>query len=291
MTVRIGPDIGRLGVWLSSTQLGQLEPGELGEIAAGLEGAGYRAVWVGSIRGDLPPAESVLAATDKLAFASGIVNVWSEPAEQAIAAYHRVDTAYPGRILLGVGAGHRERNATQGYQRPYAKVVDYLDALAAAPDPVPAENTVLAALGPKVLKLAGERTAGAHPYLVTPEHTRQAREVLGAGPLLAPEQKVVLEADPSRARTLARAGIARYLELTNYLANLRRLGFTDADFADGGSDRLVDALVPWGDVSVVAARVEEHYAAGADHVCLQVLTDERRPRQEHWRVLGEALAG
>lgn len=284
-------DIGRLGVWLNSRPPNRLEPGQLGELAAGLEQAGYRAVWVGSTPGDLPQAEPVLAATDKLAFASGIVNVWSEPVEQTIASYHRVNTAYPNRILLGVGVGHREANATQGYQRPYAKVVEYLDALAGAPDPVPAENTALAALGPKMLELAAQRTAGAHPYLTTPEHTRQARELMGAGPLLAPEQKVVLETDPAKARGIGRAVLSIYFSLTNYLTSLRRLGFTDEDFADGGSDRLVDALLPWGDAETVAARVNEHYAAGADHVCLQLLTEQGLPSLEQWRVLGEALAG
>jgi probable F420-dependent oxidoreductase len=190
------------------------------------------------------------------------------------ASYHRITARHPGRFLLGLGIGHPE--ATQEYQQPYAKLVSYLDELDELK--VPAAGRVLAALGPKVLRLAAERAAGAHPYLVTPEHTRWARQILGDGPLLAPEQKVVLETDPERARSIGRPRVRNpYLGLTNYLSNLRRLGWTDADFADGGSDALIDALVVHGDAAAIARGGTAHLDAGADHVAVQVLNPDPRP--------------
>jgi probable F420-dependent oxidoreductase len=213
--------------------------------------------------------------------------MWTTPAEEAAASYHRIEAAHPGRFLLGVGIGHPE--ATSDYRRPYATIVEYLDRLDA--EKVPVDGRVLAALGPKVLKLAAERTAGAHPYLTTPEHTREAREIVGEGVLLAPEHKVVLDTDPERARAIGRPVVAKpYLGLRNYTSNLLRLGWTEEDLADGGSDRLVDALVVWGDEATIAARIQEHRDAGADHVCIQVLTDDPRAfPAEHWRALAPAL--
>ena len=178
--------------------------------------------------------------------------MWSAPAVEVAASHHRIAAAHPGRFLLGVGIGHPE--ATQEYRSPYDTIVDYLDVLDA--EGVPVEDRVLAALGPKVLALAAERTAGAHPYLTTPDHTRQAREILGDGPLLAPEQKVVLDTDPVAARALGRPAVDRpYLHLRNYTSNLKRLGWTDADLAGGGSDALIDALAVHGDAATVAAGV------------------------------------
>jgi probable F420-dependent oxidoreductase len=284
-------ELGRTGVWASRRLLGDLGSAQVRDISATLEQAGYGALWVGTADADLATAQDVLADTTSLAYATGIVNVWTEPLDRVVAAYHRVDDAHPGRVLLGVGAGHRE--ATQEYQKPYEKLVEYLDALAAAPRPVPVEGTALAALGPKVLALAADRTAGAHPYLVTPEHTATAREIMGPDALLAPEHKVVLSTDPTEARTIGRATVQFYLRLTNYVANLRRLGFTDDDFADGGSDRLVDAVVAWGDPETVATKVRAHLDAGANHVCVQVLTTgdgEAFPIAE-LRTLGDALNG
>lgn len=283
-------DVGRIGIWTFSG-LWPDDPGATGEAAAELEELGYRAVWLGAAAGKLELPARLLAATRRLAVATGIVNVWLEPADVVIPAYRRVAADHPGRFLLGLGAGHATNVEPTGqrYERPYRKLVDYLDELDAATPPVPEDDRALAALGPRVLALAGGRTAGAHPYLTTPEHTRRAREVLGPGPLLAPEQKVVLQTDAGRAREVARSGASRYLRLPNYANNLRRLGFTDDDLASGGSDRLVDAIVAWGSADAIAERVRAHHDAGADHVCVQVLADPRSLGRDEWRELAPAL--
>jgi probable F420-dependent oxidoreductase len=258
-------ELGRYGIW---QRAGQLDA----ELAGVIESLGFGTIWIGgSPPGDLALAESLLDATDHIVIATGIVNMWSTPADEVAASYHRLEAKHPGRFLLGVGVGHPE--ATSDYTRPYATVVEYLDALDAAD--VPVDRRVLAALGPKVLELAAERTAGAHPYLVPPEHTRQAREILGDGVLLAPENKVVLDRDPATARRIGRPAVQKpYLGLRNYVNNLKRLGWTDADIADGGSDALIDALVAHGEPNAVAARLNEHLDAGADHVCAQILTTD-----------------
>ncbi|WP_067468182.1 LLM class F420-dependent oxidoreductase [Actinomadura macra] len=256
-------DVGRFGIW---RRWQDMTP----ELAKGVEDLGYGTIWIGSSPGgDLEIADRLLAATDRIVIATGIVNMWATPAEQAAAAYHRLNAEYGGRFLLGAGIGHPE--ATQRYRSPYETIVDYLDRLDA--EGVPASGRVLAALGPKVLKLAAQRTRGAHPYLTTPEHTRQARSELGTRPLLAPEQKVVLDTDPARARAAGRALVAGiYLGLANYTSNLRRLGWSDNDFTDGGSDALIDALVAHGDPETVAAKLTAHIDAGADHVAVQLLS-------------------
>ena len=236
-----------------------------------MEKLGYGAIWIGgSPSGDLKIVDQLLGATDHIAVATGIVNMWQDDAATVAASYHRIEQRFPGRFLLGVGIGHPE--ATQEYIKPYDKMVAYLDELDAAG--VPVAGRALAALGPKVLRLAADRTAGAHPYLTTPAHTREARELMGAGPLLAPEQKVVLDTDTARARALGREKVASpYLKLSNYVSNLRRLGWSDEDLANGGSDALVDALVAHGDAETAAAGLTAHLDAGADHVCVQVLGD------------------
>ncbi len=261
-------ELGRIGIWRHPSGLTP-------EVVAEVEALGYGAIWVGgSPGGDLRVVENLLDATDRIAVATGIVNVWKDSAPTIGADYHRITARYPDRFLLGLGIGHPE--ATPEYHQPYAKLVSYLDELDDLK--VPVGGRVLAALGPRVLKLAADRTAGAHPYLVTPEHTRQARLILGEGPLLAPEQKVVLETDPERARAVARPRVqSPYLGMTNYLSNLRRLGWTDADFAGGGSDALIDALVVYGDAEALARGVTAHLDAGADHVAVQVLGSDPRP--------------
>jgi probable F420-dependent oxidoreductase len=260
-------ELGRIGIWRHPSGLTP-------DLVAEVEALGYGTIWIGgSPDGDLAVVENILDATDHIAVATGILNVWKDDATPVAASYHRITAKHPGRFLLGLGIGHPE--ATQEYQQPYAKLVSYLDELDELK--VPAEGRVLAALGPKVLRLAAERSAGAHPYLVTPEHTRWAREILGDGPLLAPEQKVVLETDPERARAIGRPRVQQpYFGLTNYLNNLRRLGWTDADFADGGSDALIDALALHGDAEAVARGITAHLEAGADHVAIQVLNPDPR---------------
>jgi probable F420-dependent oxidoreductase len=261
-------ELGKVGIWRHASGLTP-------EVVAEAEALGYGAIWVGgSPPGDLGVVEHLLDTTDHIAVVTGIVNVWQDDAATVGASYHRITARHPGRFLLGLGIGHPE--ATQQYQQPYARLVSYLDQLDDLK--VPAGGRALAALGPKVLRLAAERTAGAHPYLVTPEYTRQARQDLGDRPLLAPEQKVVLETDPVRARAIARPRVQNpYLSLTNYLSNLRRLGWTDADFADGGSDALIDALAVHGDARAIARGVTAHLDAGADHVAVQVLNPDPLP--------------
>jgi len=254
------PNLGRFGVWTS----GAPKPDQAVEI----EKLGYGAVWIGgSPAGDLKYVEPILEATEKLQVATGIINVWTAKAEEVAEAYHRVEEAYPGRFLLGVGIGHPEH--TEEYRKPYDVLVEYLDALDVAK--VPTSRRVIAALGPKVLKLSAARSAGAHPYLTTPEHTGQARNIVGNTVYLAPEHKVVLTTDAEEARKIGRDTVDFYLNLSNYLNNWKRLGFTDDDIAKPGSDKLIDAVVAHGTPEAVAARLNEHLAAGADTVTIQVL--------------------
>jgi probable F420-dependent oxidoreductase len=256
-------DLGTYGLWRGGAVLDA-------DFARAAERLGYGTVWIGgSPAGDLRQAEELLAATERIVVATGIVNMWATPAEEVAPSYHRLAERFPGRFLLGVGIGHPE--ATREYRSPLETMVDYLDVLDR--EGVPKEGRVLAALGPKALALAAERSLGTHPYLVPPQHTAAAREAVGPGVLVAPEQKVVLDTDPVAARAVGRPVVDQpYLHLVNYLSNLRRFGWTDADFADGGSDELIDALVVHGDAAAVAAGLRAHVDAGADHVCAQVLT-------------------
>ena len=282
-------DVGRIGVWCSS-RTWPADPAAAAEPAAELEELGYQALWLGMSAGNLTLPEALLAATSRMAVATGIVSVWDAPPAVVAAGYQRISDAHPGRFLLGLGASHAHVVERGGgtYVRPYTRVAEFLDGLDAASPPVPAGGRALAALGPRMLALAGSRSGGAHPYLVTPEHTRRARKALGAGPLLAPEQMAVLETDPGRAREIARGALHIYLQAPNYVANLHRLGFTGDDIG-GASDRLVDALVAWGDEEAVARRVAEHHEAGADHVCVQVLTGGPALPRAQWRALAAAL--
>lgn len=253
---------GRAGIWLRHSTAGP-------ELAAALEQLGYVSLWLGAS----PPAElemvdPLLDATETLRVGTSIVNIWSAPPQVVAASFHRLEARHPGRFVLGIGAGHRENEA--GYQKPYDALVDYLDALDQAG--VPKGRRALAALGPRVLNLAAARAAGALPYLVTPAHTAFARERLGSDALLVAEQKVVVDADVERARTLGRARVGPYLQLSNYVANLRRIGFDEADVTFPGSDRLVDALAVHGEPDTVADGLRAHLSAGADEVAIQVLS-------------------
>jgi probable F420-dependent oxidoreductase len=258
--VSLKPGLGRFGVWT----FGAVKP----EQAAEIENLGYGAVWIGgSPAGDLNYVEPILERTQTLQVATGIVNVWTASAKQVAEAYHRIEDAYPGRFLLGIGIGHPEH--TEEYRKPYDVLVEYLDVL--DEECVPTSRRVVAALGPKVLKLSAQRSAGAHPYLTTPEHTAQAREVIGNSVFLAPEHKVVLTADAEAARKIGRETVDFYLNLSNYLNSWKRLGFTDEDIAKPGSDKLIDAVVAHGTADDIAKRLREHLEAGADHVTIQVL--------------------
>jgi probable F420-dependent oxidoreductase len=283
-------DLGRIGIWSPELRRGELAVA--GPAAAELEALGYGALWFpgGSGGAVLERAGALLEATERVVVATGILNVWMHEPADAAADHARLTGAHPGRFLLGIGIGHAPQLEPGKWKKPLATMRAYLDGLDAADPPVPAGERALAALGPKMLALAAERSLGTHPYLVTPEHTRIARELLGEGPLVAPEQAVALEEDPGRARALGRAHLERYLPLPNYTNNWLRLGYTEDDLRDGGSDRLVDGLVAWGDEAAIAARVGEHLEAGADHVCLQVLggTNEDPPL-EGWRALAPAL--
>ncbi len=244
------------------------------EMAREAESLGFGAIWAGaSPSGDLVDVEALLDATDRIPVVTGIVNVWREPADVVAASYHRIDGRYPDRFMLGVGIGHPE--AIAEFQSPMAKIDDYLTLLDQAG--VPRDRLLLAALGPRALRVAAERTAGAHPYLTTPDHTSYAREVMGSGPLLAPEHKVTLDTDPEEARATGRKVIAYYLDRINYRNNLMRSGWTAEDLADGGSDALLDALVLHGTPQQVEVGLRAHVEAGADHVGVQVLGEDPMP--------------
>ncbi|MEU2006242.1 LLM class F420-dependent oxidoreductase [Rhodococcus sp. NPDC019627] len=257
------PQLGQFGVWRHA---GGLQP----EVGVAIEKAGYGAIWIGgSPPADLEVAERLLDATSTITVATGITNIWTAPAEEVAESFHRLEKRHAGRFLLGIGVGHPEQPGLN-YSKPYSSLVSYLDVLDEAG--VPADRRVLAALGPKVLELSAARSAGAHPYLTTPQHTREARELLGTGPILAPEQKVVLDTDTARARPIGRAAVDNpYLHLRNYVSNLERLGYTQEQIAGGGSDDLIDALVAHGETEYIAGRLREHLDAGADHVAIQVL--------------------
>jgi probable F420-dependent oxidoreductase len=291
--------LGSVGVW--SGQFDFSPASVVREAVAELDELGYPALWTGEVKGRelLVTVTSALAATSRLTVATGIAQILARNALTMAAGQLALAEAYPGRFLLGLGVSHASLMEIRGvpYTKPLGQMRAYLaemdrfaDEQYRAVKPAQAPPRVLAALGPKMLELARDAADGAHTYFVPPDHTAAARAVLGPGKLLAPEQAFVLDTNPETARELARRHTGSYLRLPNYTNNLRRYGFTDDDLAGAGSDRLVDTIVPWGDADVLVNRVKEHLAAGADHVCVQVLDPDRRglPRRQ-WRELAPAL--
>jgi len=281
------------GIWSSHLRYGDAEP--IAEAAAELDELGYDAIWIPDVGGDvLGSVEILLRAAPRIVVATGILNIWMH--DPSDVARHRASwsDAWQQRFLLGLGVSHQPLIDHQNpgrYDKPLSKMVEFLDALDGAQVPYPADARVLAALRPKMLGLARDRAAGAHPYFVPAEHVAKAREILGPDPMIAVELAVVLDSDPSRARETARRHTAVYVTLPNYTNNLRAFGFGDDDFAERGSDRLVDAIVAWGSVDAIAKRVSAMRDAGADHVCVQVIrADDEVPRAD-WRELAPALTG
>ena len=286
-----------IGIW--TAQLDYQPAAKAREAAAELEQLGFGAIWFPESTGReaLTNAALLLSATSRIVIATGIANIYARDPVTVAGGQQTLAEAYPKRFLLGLGVSHIplvERVRGHSYGKPVASMRAYLDGMDRAPyravPPSVSPVRVLAALGPQMLRLAAERAGGAHPYFVPPEHTARAREILGSDRLLAVEQAVVLETDAAKAREIARAHTFRYLALPNYVNNLRRLGFGDADVVDSGSDRLVDAIVAWGDMTAVINRVRAHQSAGADHVCIQVLPqDPQALPMPQWREVATAL--
>ena len=264
------------------------------DAAALIERLGFQTAWMpGGEEGLEPHLRALLGATSRLRLGLGIVNIWAHAPERIAQLAHAIATDFRDRLLVGIGVGHAplvDRESPGRYKRPLESTARYLDALDGAAHPIPSRDRVLAAFSTKMMELARDRTRGAVPYLVTPGHTRWSRRVLGNGPLLAVEQHVILETDAKVARRIGREYVATYLGLPNYLNNFRRMGFSDADLQNGGSDRLIDDLMAWGKVDAAVARADEHFKAGADHVALQVLTPGKSgfPTQG-WRILADAF--
>jgi len=292
-------DPGRIGIW--TVALDGVPSSLAKEHVAELDVLGYGAVWIPEAVGRevLTASALLLSASDRIVVATGIANIWARDPMAMAGGLKTLTEAFPGRFLLGMGVSHQvavEFLRGQTYDKPLTRMRAYLDAMDSAlfmaAEPTQPAQRMLAALGPRMLELAAERTAGAHTYFVPVEHTVTARAALGDGELLCVEQAVVVETDPTTARAIGRRHMAMYLGLPNYTNNLKRFGWTDDDIADGGSDALVDAIVAWGDLDTVVARVQAQHEAGADHVCLQVFVDdEQAVPMEMWRELAPALIG
>ena len=291
-------NLGKVGIWYGG--IDALPTPEAQRAAQVVEELGFGSLWVAEAVGRDPFVSSalLLAATKTLSVATGINNIYARDPMTMVAGQKTLAEAFPDRFLLGLGVSHGHLVAgvrKHDYSKPYSYMVEYLDrmdkALFMAKGPEHDPGRVLAALGPKMLQLSASRANGSHPYFTTPEHTEMARKEMGADSMLAPEQMVVVETDPTEARRIARAGMKIYLGLPNYFNNLARIGFTEDDWTNGGSDRLVDAIVAWGTPEQIAARVKQHHDAGADHVCVQVLQDGMAMPEKQWRALAPALLG
>ncbi|TKK91524.1 TIGR03620 family F420-dependent LLM class oxidoreductase [Herbidospora galbida] len=278
--------LSRTGIW--SIELRTADPHEITDAAAELDELGWGALWIPGLGGGdvIGDAERLLRATRDATVAIGVASIWRHRAADLAAGHTRLQAAYGRRHLLGLGVS--DPAAAHDAGRPYRPLADmaaYLDRLEQEPTPVPPGERVMAALGPRMTELAGRRTAGVHPFMVTPEYSAEARERLGDGPVIAPYQAVVLERDPGRARAAARDFLAVFLGMDHYARSLRRQGFTESDLAHGGSDRLIDGVVAWGDVDAIGARVRAHHEAGADHVCLHVVGADSATPLPQWREL------
>ena len=274
--------LGEFGIWTTYGAIGEPNAAEAAQL---VESLGYGTFWLGGSP-RLPSVRPLLASTEHLIVATGVVNVWQYDPGTLAGEYAQLDRDHPGRVVLGIGVGHPER--TGEYARPLATMSDFFDGLDGAPAPVAREARCAAALGPLMLDLCARRSLGTLTYFTPVEHTRFARERLGAGALVATELACVLDADPERERTTARGYAEAYLRMRNYTTNLRRFGFGDADVAGAGSDRLIDTVVPHGTAAEIAAVARAHLAAGADHVCLQPVGVSGVPRAE-WSALAAAL--
>jgi probable F420-dependent oxidoreductase len=286
-------DFSKVGIWSADLRFG--DRGEAAEAAAELEELGYGALWFPDGGGPVfDAARNLLAATRETVVATGILNLWMHEPAEVIDGYASLNGDFPDRFLMGIGVSHApaidQMREPGTYRKPLAAMKAFLDELDSGTPPVPPERRVLAALGPKMLDLAAERTGGVHPYLVTPEHTRIAREAVGGDRLVFPEQTVVLCSTREEARSSAEGWLRDYLSLPNYANSMLRLGFTQED-VDTVSDRLFDAIIAWGDEEANKARVDEHIAAGADQVCVQVVTGKQELPREQWRRLAPALIG
>jgi probable F420-dependent oxidoreductase len=282
-----------IGVW--SPQLRYGDAGRIAESARELDELGYRAIWIPDVGGDvMGSVEILLRAAPRIGVATGILNTWMQDPAEVAGRRSMWSPEWQHRVTLGLGVSHAplvDHGHPGRYTKPYTKMVEFLDALDSAAIPVPIDARVLGALGPRMLGLARDRSAGAHPYFVPADHVVHARGILGTDATIAVELAVVLDSNPSSARATARRHTAIYTTLPNYTNNLRNFGFGDDDFADAGSDRLVDAIVAWGDDSAIVRRVEEMGAAGADHVCIQVIRSDDAMPSADWRHLAPALVG
>jgi probable F420-dependent oxidoreductase len=279
------------GVWSGGFRYG--DPVAAADAAAQLEELGYTALWMPDVGGDVIGAvDNLLSATRRVIVATGVLNLWRHTTLETAEGYDRLTKSHGDRFLVGIGvshAAHIDAEEPGRYTRPLKVMAGFLDGLDAAPMPLPSSRRVLAALGPKMQELARERAAGTHPYNVTPEHTASTRQTLGPQALVLPEQAVAVTSDAFIARELGRKYIERYLGLPNYTNNFRRLGFTDEDLSGGGSDRLIDAMVAWGAEDDIRRRIQEHRDAGADHVCIQVLSDAGRLPMSDYQILAPVL--
>ncbi len=282
------PSLGRIGVWSMELRFGEAK--QAAKAAAELDELGYGALWIpGGVGGDITAdIDRLLDATTHATIATGILNIWMHDPAEIAAWWKALPDARQERVLLGLGVSHAHL-VGEAYERPLAAMTSYLDRLDA--EGLPAEARCLAALGPKMQALARERSAGIHPYLISPEHTKSAREVLGPGSLLAPEQGIVLDSDPASAREKARGALSHYVQYPNYRNSWLRLGFSVEEI-DAMSDRLVDSLFGWGDQAAIMERFDRHWSEGADHVCVQAITGKGMDLDaplEVWRAMANAI--